>query len=57
MSNLAESLETANRGYVFTLVAFYPFDDNLKWRKASEEDGGKETYLRGLQTSQPNETR
>jgi len=37
MSDLAECLKTANRGYVFTLVTFYPFDDDLKWkRKASE---------------------
>ena len=36
MNGLAECLKTANRSYEFTLVAFYPLDDNLKLkRKAS----------------------
>jgi hypothetical protein len=36
MSDLAECLKTANRSYEFTLVTFYPFDDDLKRkRKAS----------------------
>ena len=53
MSGLAECLKTANRSYVFTLVTFYPFDDNLKRRKASEgRRYERKTYLRRLGNDQ-----
>jgi hypothetical protein len=39
MSDLAECFKTANRSYEFTLVTFYPFDDNLKWKSGKQVGG------------------